>query len=180
VGYLREDTAQTPIAPGTVFNLGIAEGWEATLQGDHLRSIDQGAGRSSLADAGAFLKTVLRPGVLQGHPGPSIAANFGVLLPGINTQPGTGALVDGILSQRWPWLTVHFNAQAELTRQQHADLFLSTILEGPIDWPVRPVSEIFYERDFSATRTFSALIGAIWQMRDTLAFDVGLRGGSRQ
>jgi hypothetical protein len=41
---------------------------------------------------------------------------------------------------------------------------------------VRPVAEIFYERDFAEARTRSALIGAIWQIKDGLAVDVGLRG----
>src|SRR5438094_3926 len=66
---------------------------------------------------------------------------------------------------------------AAVTREQHADLFLSTILEGPHDWPVRPVAEIAYERDFGRVETKSALVGAIWQVRDDLAVDIGLRGG---
>ena len=81
------------------------------------------------------------------------------------------------MSQRWESLTVHFNAASAITRQQHADLFLSTILEGPHDWPVRLVAEVAYERDFGRVQTTSALIGAIWQVRDDLAVDVGLRGG---
>jgi hypothetical protein len=44
------------------------------------------------------------------------------------------------------------------------------------DWPLRPVAEIFYERDFGGVTTTSALVGAIWQVRDNIAFDVGLRG----
>src|SRR6202040_367127 len=81
-----------------------------------------------------------------------------------------------ILSQRWEPVTVHLNAQAAVTRQQHADLFLSTILEGPHDWAVRPVAEIAYERDFGRLETKSALVGAIWQVKDDVAVDVGLRG----
>jgi hypothetical protein len=71
---------------------------------------------------------------------------------------------------------VHLNAAASLTRQQHPDLFLGTILEGPHDWLVRPVAEVFYDRDFAVTATRSALVGAIWQAGEELAFDVGLRG----
>jgi hypothetical protein len=41
---------------------------------------------------------------------------------------------------------------------------------------VRPVSEIFYERDVSLFRTRSALIGAIWQVQDNIAVDLGQRG----
>ena len=118
----------------------------------------------------------LREGSLQEKPGPSIATEFGLLLPGVNDEHGTGAILTGIVSQRWDWATVHFNAQIELTREQHADYFLDTIVEGPHDWVVRPVSEIFYEREVDLFRTRSALIGAIWQVQNNIAVDFGLRG----
>ena len=124
----------------------------------------------------AVLKVVLREGGLQEKPGPSIATEFGVLLPGINDEHGTGAILTGIVSQRWDWGTTHFNAQIELTREQHVDYFLDTIIEGPHDWPVRPVAETFYESDVSLFRTGSALVGAIWQVQDNIAVDFGLRG----
>jgi hypothetical protein len=123
-----------------------------------------------------MLKGVLREGSLQEKPGPSIATEFGVLLPGINDDHGTGAVLNGIASQRWDWGTAHFNAQIALTREQHADYFLDIIIEGPHDWVVRPVSEIFYERDVGLFRTRSALIGAIWQVQDNIAVDLGFRG----
>jgi hypothetical protein len=49
------------------------------------------------------------------------------------------------------------------------------ILEGPYKWPVRPVAEFFYEEEFGQAHTISALIGAIWQVRDNLSFDIGFR-----
>jgi hypothetical protein len=119
---------------------------------------------------------VLREGSLQEKLGPSIATEFGALLPGINDQHGTGAVLNGIVSQRWDWGTLHLNAQIELTRQQHADYFLDSIIEGPHDWPVRPVGEIFYQSDVSLFRTGSVLVGAIWQVQDNIAVDFGLRG----
>jgi hypothetical protein len=61
--------------------------------------------------------------------------------------------------------TVDLNVAASLTRQQHADLFVGGIVEGPHDWPLRPVTEIFYERDVGAVQTCSALIGAISRHR---------------
>jgi hypothetical protein len=125
-----------------------------------------------------LLKGVLRDGGLQDKPGPSIAAEFGFLLPDINNgQSGVGWSTAAIVSQRWSALTVHFNAEVALTRRQNADLAFSTIVEGPRDWPVRPVAELFYEREFRGSETGSALVGAIWQVRDNVAFDIGLRGG---
>jgi hypothetical protein len=102
---------------------------------------------------------VLREGSLQDKPGPSIATEFGVLLPGINDEHGTGAILTGIASQRWDWGSLHLNAQIALTRERHADYFFDTIIEGPHDWVVRPASEIFYERDIGMFRTCSALTG---------------------
>jgi hypothetical protein len=100
-----------------------------------------------------------------------------VLLPGVNDQHGTGAVITGIVSQRWEPITLHLNAAVAVTREQHPDLFLSTILEGPHDWLVRPVAELSYDREFGRAEVKSVLIGAIWQAQDNLAVDVGLRGG---
>jgi hypothetical protein len=40
---------------------------------------------------------------------------------------------------------------------------------------VRPVAEVYWEREFNRTETWSALVGAIWNFRDWMVFDVGLR-----
>jgi hypothetical protein len=40
---------------------------------------------------------------------------------------------------------------------------------------VRPVAEIYYENEFGQAETISALVGLIWQVRDNLSFDVGVR-----
>jgi hypothetical protein len=176
VEYRREGAERSLLSPDTRVNYGFAPGWEAVLEGMVAHSLRGGPGGTSLIENGAFLKGVLREGRLQDKPGPSIATEFGVLLPGIRDDRGTGASVAGILSQREDWGTVHLNAAAALTRQQHVDLFVGAIVEGPHEWPVRPVAELFYERDFGQFRTRSALIGAIWQVKDDVAVDVGLRG----
>ena len=176
VEYLREGPDRMLFAPDLRVNYGFASGWEASLEGDVSHGLTAGIPGASVIESEALLKGVLREGSLQEKPGPSIATEFGVLLPGINDQHGTGAVLNGIVSHRWEWGTTHFNAQIELTRQQHVDYFLDTIVEGPHDWPVRPVAEIFYESDVSLFRTGSALVGAIWQVRDNIAVDFGLRG----
>jgi hypothetical protein len=96
------------------------------------------------------------------------------LLPRINGEPGTGATLGGIVPNRWGWLTAHFNAAATVTRSHHADAFFGTIVEGAWDWPVRPVAEVFYERESGVAETVSGLAGAIWQVNDKLAFDIAL------
>ncbi len=176
--YLQIGSERSLVAPTVVLNYGLSERWELVLQGEALHSLLQDSPKSSLLGNGLFLKAILREGSLQGQSGPSIATEFGFLLPSINDDAtsSTGGSVAGIVSQQWPWMTVHFNAALAITHQQNADAFVGLILEGPHDWPLRPVAEVFYERDFGGVTTTSALVGAIWQVRDNIAFDVGLRG----
>ena len=122
----------------------------------------------------SFLKYVVQPGVLQDKPGPSIATEFGPLLPPSGGS-GLGLSWTGIVSQRWEWGTVHLNMETNLTPDQHGELFFDAIIEGPNQWKVRPVFEIYSDSVVNQSQTFSALVGAIWQARDNLAFDVGLR-----
>jgi hypothetical protein len=174
VGRIRQGSDKTLIAPATVFNFGLSGGWEAVFEGQGQTPLSP-TGPTSLTGAGAFLKHVLVPGSLQDKVGPSIATEFGVLLPDSTGENGFGASVAGIISQRWDWGTIHFNSAAALTREHRADLFVGAIAEGPAKWVVRPVAEVFYEEEFGQAHTVSGLIGAIWQVRENLAVDVGLR-----
>src|SRR5450432_1158715 len=173
-GRLRDESGTGLIAPATVFNYGLSEGWEAVLEGQGQTPLSP-SGPTSLTAAGAFLKHMLIPGSLQDKTGPSVATEFGVLLPDSTGNSGVGASLAGIVSQRWDWGTIHLNAETALTRDHHADLFLSAIIEGPSKWSVRPVAEFFVEKEFGQFDTVSALVGLIWQVRDNLSFDVGLR-----
>jgi hypothetical protein len=176
VEYLRDAADRSLFAPDLRINYGFAPGWEASLEGDVAHGLSAGTPAVSLIESEALLKGVLREGSLQERSGPSIATEFGVLLPGINGEPGTGAILNGIASQQWDWATVHLNAQIALTQEQHADYFLDTIIEGPHDWAVRPVSEFFYENNVGQFQTRSALVGAIWQVQDNIALDFAVRG----
>ena len=175
VGYLRDGADRTLIAPATRFNYGFAERWEAVLEGQWQHGLTGSTKRSSLVGNAASLKGVLREGSLQEKPGPSVATEASLLLPGIGDESGTGGSIAGIVSQQWPFLTVHLNLAATVTREQHGDYFVSAMVEGPRDWPVRPVAELFHERDFGTFNATSGLIGAIWQVRRNLAFDAALR-----
>jgi hypothetical protein len=173
-GRLHEGGNTSLVAPATVINYGLSEGWEAVLQGQGETALSP-SGPTSLTSAGAFLKHVLQPGSLQDKPGPSIATEFGMLLPDSTGSSGVGASLAGIVSQRWDWGTIHLNAATALTRDHHGDLFLGGIIEGPSKWAIRPVAEFFYENEFGKAETVSGLIGLIWRVRDNLSFDVGLR-----
>jgi hypothetical protein len=176
-GLRREGSERTLIAPMMAFNLGVAEGWEAVLQGQGETALSPASSPASLVENGAFLKGIIHEGVLQDKAGPSIATEFGVLLPGVNDEAGLGGSWAGIISYRFGPATVHFNAEAALTRQRHGEIFLSTIVEGPYDWKIRPVAEIAYDREAGRRETSSILVGAIWQLRDDIALDFGVREG---
>src|SRR6202045_1960611 len=62
-----------------IFNYGFADRWELVLQGT-AQVLPEAAGPLSVSN-GAFLKYVLVPGALQGKQGPSVATEFGPLLP---------------------------------------------------------------------------------------------------
>jgi hypothetical protein len=162
------------VAPATVFNYGLSEGWEAVLEGQGQTPLSP-SGPIGLTAAGAFLKHVLEPGSLQDKSGPSVATEFGVLLPDSTGNSGVGASLAGIVSQRWDWGTINLNAETAMTREHRADVFLGSIIEGPAKWAVRPVAEVFYENEFGKSETISGLIGLIWRVSDNLSFDVGLR-----
>jgi opacity protein-like surface antigen len=175
-GSQQDASQKTLIAPGVRFNWGFAERWEFVVEGQLETPLSPG-GVSSLTANGIFFKYVVKPGVLQEQTGLSIATEFGPLLPDVNGDHGTGFSWAGIVSQRWDWGTVHLNVETNLTQDQHGEAFLSTILEGPAKWTVRPVMEVFYDRIWTQTETYSGLVGAIWQVKDNLAFDAAYRYG---
>jgi hypothetical protein len=175
-GFRRTDAERTVVAPAYILNYGFAKNWELVLEGrtEHpLAPVEDT--QSRLVGDALFLKGVLREGALQGKSGPSVATEFGALMPGFIDEQGWGASLLGIVSQRWSGGTIHFDLGAALTREHRGDLFVGTIIEGPYDWTVRPVAEFVYEREFNTTETFSVLAGAIWKVSDDLSFDFGLR-----
>jgi len=174
-GVLRESARTSLIAPFAIFNYGFAKNWEFVFQGQGQFPLANSDENASINGVGAFLKHVLREGGLQDASGPSVAIEFGPLLPGLHADSGFGASFGTIVSQRWDWGTVHANVVTELTRDSRADVFVGGIVEGPSKWKVRPVAEFFYEEEIGQSRTVSGLVGAIWQVKDNLSFDVGFR-----
>ena len=163
--------------PAVVANIGLARDRELVIEGRHEVALDPEPGehRSALVDNGVFIKQVLRRGALQDEPGPSVATEYGVLLPDVHGENGTGGSVAAIVSQRGEAGTVHLNGALSWTREHEPGLFLGAILEGPYSWPVRPVAEVFTDQARGSARVNSGLVGAIWRARDGLSLDVGLR-----
>ena len=177
IQYFELGQTPTLFSPDVVLNYGIGERWELVLQGRLAHELLPDSQGPNLVDNGVFLKGILREGSLQDKSGPSIATEFGLLLPSTRDEPGTGASIAFIVSQRWQDLTVHLNAEVAMTRRQFPDTAFSVIVEGPYSWKVRPVAEFFYEREYGGSEIGSGLVGAIWQVSDHLAVDFALRGG---
>jgi len=177
VGRRREGSKGIAVAPAVVGNFGLEGDRELVIQGQREVALDRDPGepRSAIVDNGVFIKQVLRQGTLQHASGPSVATEYGLLLPSVNGEKGTGLSVAGILSQRTGQISVHLNAALAWTREHEPDLFLGAIFEGPYSWAVRPVAEVFGEQASGGARTTSGLVGAIWRAREDLSFDVGIR-----
>jgi hypothetical protein len=105
-GAQHEHGTQTLIGPWTVLNIGLSNEWEAVFEGRGETPLST-AGPTELTTAGAFLKHVVVPGSLQDKSGPSVATEFGVLLPDSTGDSGVGASWAGIVSQRWDWGAIH-------------------------------------------------------------------------
>jgi hypothetical protein len=172
LSYRHDDDGTAWVTPSARLNYGFAEDWEAVLEGQAEHFSRQ---RSRVTEAQFDLKGVLREGSLQEKEGWSLATEGSVLLPGINAEDGAGFELTGIASNRFDWGTIHLNIAAELTRDRRLGTFIGGIIEGPDDWPVRPVAEVNYQRTFSTDEETSVLVGAIWKVRDHLAFDLGFR-----
>lgn len=179
-GYLKEGHEHLLLAPRYILNYGFAADTELVFGSRGLLSLDDptrdGVARFTHDDSEFVVKNVLRRGVLQGRTGPSVALEAGVLPPSVGREPGVGTTTATIVSFRNEYGTLHLNGVFQLTRDKHdRDLFTGAIVEGPIGWRVRPVVELFWERDFGAVTRFSALGGAIWKVNDDIALDAALR-----
>ena len=172
-GLLIESSQRSLVAPALIANLGVVESWEMVGQGQVEVPISGGSTR--ITEDAILAKHIMRPGSFQEKSGPSMAIEFGALLPERHGDAHLGAVSDFILSESTRWGAFHVNVQPGLATDAHFDLFLDLILEGPHSWTVRPAAELFLDRHYDASETRSALIGAIWQVREKLAVDVGVR-----
>ena len=102
-GIQHEQGTQTLIAPWTVVNIGLSEGWEAVFEGRGETPLSP-SGPSTFTAAGAFSQGgPAREGSLQGQVRRQYRHGIGLLLPDSRGDSRLGASVAGIVSQRWDW-----------------------------------------------------------------------------
>jgi hypothetical protein len=90
IEYLREGAERALFAPDLRANYGFVPDWEATIEGNLAHALAGDTPETRLIGNMAALKGVLREGSLQDKPGPSVATEFDVLLPGIHNERRTG------------------------------------------------------------------------------------------
>jgi hypothetical protein len=171
-GWEHNDDGAQWIAPAAIFNYGFADRWETVVEG---RNAIFAQGGDELSEVAASLKTVLREGSLQDKAGVSLGSEFSLLLPGIRADDGAGLEWTLLASDRKDWGAWHLNVGPELTRDGRGAMVMGGILEGPSEWPVRPVAELRYEKIFGGQEMFAQLVGLIWPVREGLAFDIAYR-----
>lgn len=176
VAYTDSRNGSITEVPVFTVNAGLANRWELVLDGSRAMTRSAGEASSETVESALLLKRVLRDGVLQERTGWSVATEFGVLFPTIHADDDVGATVALLASQEVGRTVVHVNAALAQNRDENTELFGGVIIEGNTGAPVRPVAELTYayERGTDA-RSTGALIGAIWDRRDDLSFDVALR-----
>jgi hypothetical protein len=132
--------------------------------------------RIGVGDVTLSIKHAMRHGSLApGGSGPGLAAECGLLLPGIRAADGNGAFCSGIVSQRFEHATLHLNVSMSHTRDDRRGRFVGLIVELPRMGAVRPVLEAFSERESGLPCVRSRMAGLIWTRSDGLAIDAGLR-----
>jgi len=175
--YAQEGKDKFFLSP-TVLNLGVIPRMELVL--DFVPLYPQAGGPTQVTDTDVFAKYLLRSGVLQEETGPSIAVEAGPLIPEVNGEKGFGASVNLIVSERWDWLTLHLNDEAELSRKDLEFAWSTSLIgEADVGAAIRPVAELTWETEPNAKiNSFFALAGGIWNVTEGLDLDAAGRIGS--
>jgi|SRR5688572_13275646 len=179
LGYfgLEQDESETTfVTPQTVLNIGLIPRLE--LVGEfEVRTSEEGA--AVLAEPAVFLKGIVREGVLQSRPGPSVALEAGPTLPETSEdQDGIGWETMAILSTSLGAFLFHVNAGGGMSREGDALGLWGLIVERPLGSGVRVVTEWNGEALSAHPEEQRFLLGCIWESTFLpLSLDLGLRRG---
>ena len=175
----RVDNENSYITPQLVINYGLTDTLE--IIGEFDVEHDSG-GKSQLVDPGLFLKSVLKPGVLQEQQGLSFAVEAGLLLPSeIDEENQTGFEAFGIVSGTLANLTWHLNFGGGIDRIDHSSFGLwGVVLEHPVNPNLKLVAELNGESLKGEAADTSGLLGLVWESGSSsgLALDLGVRRGT--
>ena len=176
---VRWSAGRTFLVPTLIINYGLIPDWEVVLDAAASGAISgpQGAGESFQFQAGLALKYLLRRGSLQDGTGLSVALEPELLFPDTSSGSGVGVAGGVILSERWTSLTAHLNLVPAWNRAHRFQGTVGLIVEGPHDWTLRPVGELYLQVEPSASSpvTVSGLLGVIWRVSKRVSPDFAIR-----
>ena len=187
LGYyqtLLGDEEHYLIAPSAQIYWGLAEGWDVLYLTRGWGRLDEVPDQSpyTVEEQMVAFRVMLRDGAYSDEEadGPSITLQWGLLLPGIDAEIGFGATVALLFAQEWDVGTLHLNAWANLTHERAFNLFVSAVIEGPPEWPARPVIEVWFDLevgDEGEVPALSGLLGIVVDVSDEFALQGGARVG---
>lgn len=172
---------RTAYVPTFILNFGTLPGWELVVDGAASGTVAglREPGEVAQLEMGIAFKGLLRKGSLQGEQGPSIAVEPELLLPATAGPSGFGFAAGVIVSQRWPALTLHLNLVPAWSRAHHLAGLAGFIAEGPNEWTVRPVGEVYVEAEHAIPGvTASFLGGLVWRLSPRVSTDGAVRVGT--
>lgn len=171
----------TLIAPSLQAVVGLARDCDLLLLTRGYARLDGAPGESTyaLADQMLAFRVMLRHGAYsdEGSEGPSLTLQTGLLLPGIEADPDVGATLGLLFAQEGELGTLHANAWVNLTRDQTLEVFASAAIEGPPDWQVRPIVEVWIDLIAEGEPMASVVAGAWIDVTDDFAIEGGARVG---
>ncbi|HET9157046.1 MAG TPA: hypothetical protein VFN91_10290 [Myxococcaceae bacterium] len=172
---------RTGYVPSFIFNYGAIFGWELVVEADASGTIagPREPGEVFQLESSVSFKGLVRRGSLQGGSGVSIAVEPEVLLPATAGASGFGFAAGVIVSQRWPALAVHLNLVPTWSRAHNIAGRVGFIAEGPDEWTVRPVGEVYVEAEHAVRGVTSSFLGGlIWRISPRVSTDAAVRAGT--
>lgn len=172
---------RTGYVPTFIFNFGAIPGWELVVEADGSGTVSgpREPGEVFQLETSVSFKGVVRRGSLQDGSGVSVAVEPEVLLPATAGASGFGFAAGVIVSQRWPALALHLNLVPAWSRAHNIAGRVGFIAEGPDDWTVRPVGEVYVEAEHAVPGLTSSLLGGlIWRISPRVSTDAAVRVGT--
>jgi len=180
MGYERMGDAHLLVGPEWAMNYGFGAGSEFTFEGKRLwlTNAEPGERVGTFEDIGLAVKKVLRSGVLQEKPGPSLAMEVEAQLP-TSTERGAGLSGAIIATQGVGITTLHFNGEIARNREHEFGRAASLIVQlEPKGWKLTPAIEVSVDREGNAPTDQGVLGALLWEAAPSLTIDGAVRYSS--
>ncbi len=189
LGYwhsFHEDGGYEFIAPSATLYVGLSDWMDAIVMGRGY--VGGEASYYAVDGVAALFRFMLRRGSYDegGAAGPSLALQVGAYFPGYDNygyRPtwglGDWGMTVALLgSHEGENIAVHVNAQFDLRDGLDTmATFNSVVLEGPLEWSVRPIIEVYGDLEFGDFLNLSALLGFVADVSESWAIMGGVRAG---